>query len=119
VDLKNGTADSLPEGVILEEAVRTGGGWRLTFSGQSRSPDAAYQLFLSEYFDEAGNKYSFNGWSSYMGGYWDEESQTYTETPDRFYVELTLSDYPCDVVYLSPAFSRAVTLDTPVVLAVK
>ncbi len=119
VDLAGRKADALPEGVTLEKAVRKGNSWLLTFAGQCREKDAAYQIFETNYYDEAGREYSYNSWSSGMTGYYDEEKQEYVETPDVFRVEFALKDYPYDVVYLSPAYSRVSTLEHPVVIGIK
>jgi len=107
VDLKNGTADTLPEGVEIKEILRKGDDWRLTFSARNREDDGIYQLFNIDYFDEAGNQYTFNSWSSQ------------TDEAEGFSVQFVLADYKDDVVYLSRAFSRSVKIDTPIVIEVK
>lgn len=107
VDLKNGTADTLPEGVEFKEAVRKGDDWRLIFSARNREESRLYQLFNIEYFDEAGNDYTFNSWSSQA------------DEAEAFSVQFVLADYKDDIVYLSRAFSRTVKIDTPIVIEVK
>lgn len=119
VDLANGTADALPEGVRLEDAVREGESWLLTFSGTCRKENASYQLFGTDYYDEAGTKYAYNSWSTGMTGYWDEESQQHVETPDKFRVQFALTDYPHEIVYLCPSYTRTAIMDAPIVIKVK
>ncbi len=119
VDLANGAADKLPEGVKLEQSVRKGNSWQLTFSGVERKEGSSYQLFGSKYYDETGNEYEYNSWSSGATGYFDEEANKYIETPGVFRVQFSLTDYPFDTVYLSPSASRTVKLATPVEIKVK
>lgn len=117
IDLANGTADKLPEGVTLVESIRNGSSWALTFTGEERKENGSYQLFETKYYDEAGNDYAYNSWSTLNN--FDEETKTDTETPDTFKTQFYLLDYPFDTVYLSPSFSRAVTLETPLEIKVK
>ena len=119
VDLANGVADKLPEGMKLEQSVRKGNSWQLTFSGAERKENSSYQLFGNKYYDEAGNEYEYNSWSSGATGYFDEKANKYVETPGVFRVQFSLTDYPFDTVYLSPSFSRTATLVAPVEIKVK
>ena len=119
VDLANDVADKLPEGVKLEQSVRKGNSWQLTFSGAERKENSSYQLFGNKYYDEAGNEYEYNSWSSGATGYFDEKANKYVETPGVFRVQFSLTDYPFDTVYLSPSFSRTATLVAPVEIKVK
>ncbi len=116
VDLKHGTADFLPEGIRLEEASRENGGWQLMFSGPARKENTAYQLFNTDYYDEAGNRYEFDTWTS---RYADNDSAAAAGLSERFETRLTLLDYPYDTVYLSPLFSRTVKAEVPIVLEVR
>ncbi len=118
VDLANGVADRLPEGVKLERAVRQDDHWLLTFSAVERKDNSEYQLFGTKYHDESGKEYEFNSWSS-STGYFDEQANKYVETPGLFRVEFALDHYPFDTVYLSPSFSRKVKLETPVMITIK
>lgn len=119
LDLKNKTAEALPEGVAFESAVKSGDGWKLEFSAEARQENAHYQLFLTDYFGETGNKYSFNSWYSGAMSVWDEQTKEYTEVPGRFLVSFALKDYPYDTVLLSPDYTRTSTLAQPVVIQVK
>jgi hypothetical protein len=118
VELANGTADRLPEGVKLIQSVRVGNDWKLTFSATEREKDHSYQLFMGQYFDEAGKEYSFNSWFTFSDGYTDEEGR-YVETPGMFSEEFSLTDYPFDTVWLSPSFSRTVKPAAPIEIKVK
>ncbi len=119
VDLANGAADKLPEGVKLEQSVRKGNSWQLTFSGAERKENSSYQLFGGKYYDETGKEYEYHSWSSGVTGYFDEKANKYVETPGVFSVQFSLTDYPFDTVYLSPSFSRTVKLAAPVEIKVK
>lgn len=119
VDLAHGTAETLPEGVTLEKAIRKNGGWELTFAGTEREKDHSYQLFGQTYYDEAGREYRYNSWSSGDTGYYDEGLKKYVETPGVFRVRFALVDYPYDTVYLSPSFSRVTTLSEAVVIEIQ
>ena len=119
VDLAKNAADKLPEGVKLEQSVRKGNSWQLTFSGAERKENNSYQLFGSKYYDETGKEYEYHSWSSGATGYFDEKTNKYVETPGVFRVQFSLTDYPFDTVYLSPSFSRTVKLAVPVKIKVK
>ena len=119
IDLAGGTAETLPEGVELIQAVRGGDGWQLMFAGVERTENASYQLFGTTYYDEAGSKYEYDSWSTETGGYYDEATERHVEAPGGFLVRFALKDYPYDTVFLSPCFSRTVHLETPVEIQVK
>ena len=119
VDLLSGIADDLPEGVELKQSTRKGDSWELTFSAIERKENSSYQLFGTTYYDENGNEYSYNSWSSGMKGYYDEATGIYTETPGVFIVQFTLSGYSSDTVYLMPSYSRLVELVIPMDVQVK
>jgi len=118
VDLAGGKVDRLLEGVELEQAVRRGGSWDLTFLAVERKKNSAYQLFSYIYFDEGGNEYSINSSSTSAVDSIDEAGE-HVETPGMFKTRFALTDYPYDTVYLSPVFSRAVSLEFPVEVIVK
>lgn len=119
IDLARETANILPEGVSLEQALRTGNDWQLTFSGIEQEEHPAYQLFGLRYYDDAGTEYEYNSWSSGGNGYVDAQTGAFVELPGKFTLQFALTDYPYDTVTLSPSFSRAVALETPVALTVK
>lgn len=119
LDLKNVKAEALPEGVAFEKAERKANGWLLTFAAKEFEENSSYQIWDNNYYDEEGNQYELNSWSSGHGGYYDEEQEKYIETPGIFRVEIPLKDYPYDIVYMSPIFTRKVELEQPVVLKIK
>ena len=106
MNLADGAADWLPQGVALEQARRDGRSWVLRFSGELRDGRPIPQLFDQDYYDEQGKRYEVHEWSF---GYNEQ----------GFYDEFVLIDYPYDVVYLSPSFSRVTTQDVPVEIEVE
>ena len=119
INLESGTADKLPEGVNLEQIVRSGNDWQLTFSGTERQENSQYQLFGTKYFDETGNEYDYNSWSSTALERFDEGKNEHVEVAGVFKVQFSLENYPFETVYLSPSFSRTVHLATPIEISVK
>ena len=103
LDLKNVQADK---------------GWLLTFIGKQYEEESSHQIWQSDYYDEQGQEYHFNSWST-SSGKWDEETDKYVESPGTFRVEIPLRDYPYDTVYMLPNFTRRVELPTPVVIKIK
>jgi len=119
VDLKNETADAVPEGVEFELSDRKKNGWTIVFSAPVIKENSAYQLWGWTYFDAEGKEHDLNGMSSSEGGYWDSEKNVFVGLPGRFIEEFDLIDYPYDEVWLCPAYSRRVTLDTPISIEIK
>lgn len=119
IDLTHGTAEALPEGVRLEQAVKSGDNWQLTFSCMEYEPNSSYQVFMTSYYDEQGNKHEFNSWLTGMDSYVDAATDEVVELGNRFAIKLTLFDYPDDAVYLELLYTEKNQLDTPVEIAVK
>lgn len=113
LDLKNKVIEALPQNVVLEEIERKGNNWVLEFSGKEYEKNASYQLWTWTYYDEENNEYDINGMSSNSN---DDHSD---ETLGRFNKKFVLRDYPHDIVYLSPAYSRMVNLPDPITIRIK
>jgi len=116
IDLANGTAEKLPEGVTLYEARRDGVSWHLSFAIIERAEGHSHQVFGGQrYFDEAGNEYWMNTWRTGM------RRGEFTEgfVPGVFFEEFTLFNFPYDIVYLSPAYSRIIRPDKPIAVRVR
>jgi len=114
IDLINGTADRLPEGVTLYEARREGQSWHLSFAVEEREENHNHQIFGWDYFNEAGDEFSVTSWST---GIRFHESEN-DNAPNIFFVQFYLVDFPYDVVYLTPSYSRMVRLHEPIVLRI-
>ena len=111
VDLNKRTGQNLPQGVKVHQAVRSDQGWEVSFSAPLREKNHSYQLFLSAYYDAAGQPYEYNTSSTTWYGEGLEDN--------AFLTTIWLRDYFEDNVYLTPHFSRVVELDQPVVIKLK
>ena len=116
IDLANATADPLPGGIEFKSAEETPVGWAVTFTAPQYSSHSSYQLFKSTYYDEYGHSYMNRQWSTFVADYINEGG---TEDATRFTVSFTLKDYPYDVVYLTPSFTRIDMLSEPVAVPIK
>lgn len=116
LDLVNATAQRLPQGVTFEKAERSGDSWLLTFSAKQYEGTAAYQLFTTEYYDEEGEKYEYNKWSTDVVGHIDEQTGKRVNIQE---VQIPLVNYPYDTVYLCPDFSTKEVLVKPVAIKIK
>lgn len=119
LDLKNEAIEALPPDVTLETAKRVEDSWLLTFSAKEPDEGVRKQLWDMKYYDLEGKEYSINAYSLVDGGYYDEEKQEYIETPGNYQHEFALVDYPYDVVYLCPSYSRIVDLPIPIKIRIK
>ncbi len=118
LDLVNTSAESLPEGITFESSERMGNRWNLTFSGVQYKENANYQIWESRYYDEQGKEYEFNGWST-TSGIWNEQEKKDIRKPNTFFVQISLDNYPYDIVYMSPIFSHHVQLQEPMAIKIK
>ena len=118
VDLKNKTADALPEGVEFISSERYYSGWRLEFTATAFD-NISCQVWRDGYFDAQGKRYDFNNYSFTSVGSSYQEGSTNVAAKNQFSIWLPLKDYPYDEVWLCPSYSRHVTLDTPVSIEIK
>jgi hypothetical protein len=86
VDLANVEAEKLPQGVTFSKAESTEDGWLLMFEAKEEVENSFYQIWAQDYYDEQGNKYTFNSWSSHNGESWDKESGQFVEKLGVFLV---------------------------------
>ncbi len=119
VNLKTKTADALPEGVEFVSSDKYYSGWLLKFTATSLKKDCAQQIWSTEYYDSQGNKYDINNYSFTSVGSSYQEGSTNEAAKNQYSVWLPLKDYPYDEVWLCPAYSRHITLDTPVSIEIK
>lgn len=108
VNLANQIADNLPQGVTIDQITRTDDGWTLSFSAPTREPNSAHAIFGIEYFDEQGNSYNY--WST---------TTIFSIKEDVFSEQFWLTDYPKDIVYLVPEYTRTTILSQPIEVKVK
>jgi hypothetical protein len=117
IDLKNVTADTLPQYVEFENATRRDNNWTLEFLAKEFKENMSYQLWRTDYYDEQGKEYSYNSWSTGVTDSYNEEIGQ--NKPEQFEVKFTLYNYPYDIVYLKPNYSRIVELPSPIEIKVK
>ncbi len=125
VDLANGTADRLPEGVELYSAQRSGNGWLVQFSAPEEEEMHFRQLFSMTYYDAEGSEYSMDSRSTMTEPYIegpisDEAFDAHRAAGEgRFFEILPLENYPYDEVWLCPTFSRTTEAEAPVTIPIK
>ena len=108
VDLANGTADRLPEGVELAAVHRRANGTVVEFKlADPDSPVAHRQIFEGVYYLEDGTEVDI---LEYSWSYEEDGSTT---------VWMPLKDCDQDAVLLAPLFSRATAAETPVTIPIK
>jgi len=115
IDLAKGTAYRLPEGVTLYEARRDGSAWHMSFTVEEREENHSHQIFSTTYYDEAGTEHRFTSWTS-SSMFCDDTNDL---TTGEFIVQFTISNYPYDIVYLVPTYSRVARPHQPTVLKVR
>lgn len=117
VNLKEKTAEKLPEGVSFDEAVKTRNGWELTFSSHKNSKSL---FFKSDFYDEQGNKYHIKSFmfTTDTSNVEDGNREIQKDKTQYFTLQFKLDDYTDDIVYLSPSYSKFIQLEEPVVISV-
>lgn len=113
VNLETGETGTLPEGVRFRSATRQLGGWVVAFEADSRKENFTHQLFGMEFYDEAGQQYEMNSWSSTFGDMNEDGEFSY------FVEELPLKDYPYGEVWLCPNYSHVWTAEEPIRIKVQ
>lgn len=111
IDLINRTGQNLPQGVKVHQAIRSDQGWEVSFSAPIREINHSYQLFLSTYYDAAGQPYEYN--TSSTSWYGEDLAD------NAFVTTIWLRDYFEDIVYLTLHFPRVVEFNQPVVVKLK
>lgn len=127
VDIANGTAKNLPQGVSLGGAERHGDDVRVTLFAKlggegSGTPIAtdSYSVASWGYFDPEGGEHRFERMSSSGSFRVDGEISRPDGVPEGCFSEsFVLKDYPWDTVELGMNFSRYTVFETPVTLPVK
>lgn len=118
LDLDKTQAQRLPQGVTFVKADRRNDSWELTFLAERYQEHHSYQLWAGTYYDESGNAYDINRWTTGGSVRLDENGEA-VQDDGCFLTTMALLHYPDDVVYLCPAFSRIVNLEQVVRLKIK
>lgn len=120
LDLIEGTAENLPQGIRLLKAERPySGSWEVTFLKFTKEVgDSGNLMGCHGFWDEAGNHYDV--WqSSTTNGYQDPETGEWFEEDGVISESFPLRDFYGTVVYLEPTSNRVTNFDTPVVIPIK
>ncbi|MBQ8822958.1 MAG: DUF4179 domain-containing protein [Lachnospiraceae bacterium] len=113
VNLKTGETGTLPENVRFVSATKESEGWIVSFEADYRKENHRHQLFLGDFYDESGERYEINCWSTIFG----EENENGEIT--TFVEEFPLNGYSGDEVWLSPNYSHVWTAQEPIEIVVK
>ena len=106
INLADGTAENLPQGVTLSECKKYENGWRLGFSGaQIRTDESCYQVVGNNCYDAAGNKYEIYGMTMGVGGYIDPTTGVENANVKAFEEHIELLNYNYDEVWISLMFT--------------
>lgn len=124
VDLENGIAENLPDGVRIERTVRRDGGWLVSTSAPYRWGNTTiYQIWDSSYFDAAGREYQCDSRASgnspmtldtISGEEWEAHKAYVAENKNRFFETIPLKGYTEDRVWLVPRWTTVTQQDVPV-----
>lgn len=120
LDLMEGTAENLPQGIRLLKVERPyGGSWEVTFLKSNREIGTLGNLMSCHgFWDEAGNHYDV--WQSgTTNGYQDPETGEWVEEEGVSAEDFPLRGFYGTVVYLEPTSNRATSFDTPVAIPIK
>lgn len=120
LDLIEGTAENLPQGIRLLKAERPySGSWEVTFLKFTKEVgDSGNLMGCHGFWDEAGNHYEvLQNASNY--GYLDPETGEWVEEDGVISESFPLQGFYGTVVYLEPTSNRVTNFDTPVVIPIK
>lgn len=117
LDLEQGTAENLPEGVRFLKAEKLQGGWIVSFAAPLKE-NRMYSLFNQMVWDGEGQAYDVSWWSSCYG-YEDPATGERLDSDTVFTEEFPLAGYEGTVVYLEPLFSRVSAFEVPVAVPIQ
>lgn len=118
LDLRQGTAENLPEDIRFLKAEELSGGWIVSFLAGIKGEHTMFGLFQHTFWDEAGQEHDIT-WESSTYGYEDPATGEQVDADSVFTAEFPLADYHGDTVYLEPLFSHTTQFETPVVIPIK
>lgn len=113
LNLVTGEHGELPEGAEFDSARKQGSGWVIKFRAAYDKNKPMYQLFGHLFYDEDGNEYEINQWSSMYGDPDEEGNITY------FYDEFPLLHFTEDEVWLTPHYSHNWVAEDVIVITIQ
>lgn len=119
LNLAEGTAENLPQGVRLLKAERKSELWSVVFLESEREIGGPSNLMSCHgFWDEDGNHYDI--WQSGSSiSYQDPETGEWREEEGVSTEDFLLGGFSGDVIYLEPTHNRATNFDTPVAITIK
>lgn len=118
LDLKNGTAENLPDFTRFLKAEKHPEGWVVYFAMPREPGGGMYNLFSGSFWDEEGQKYDIRQ-SSNTFGIEGEEAGERSEWDTMFTESFPLANFHGDVAYLEPHYNRITDFETPVSIIIK
>lgn len=118
LDLRQSTAENLPEGIRFLKAEELSGGWIVSFLAGIKGEHTMFGLFQHTFWDEAGQEHNITR-ESHTYGYEDPATGERVDSDSVFTMEMPLADYHGDTAYLEPLFSHTTQFETPIVIPIK
>lgn len=118
LDLRQGTAENLPEDVRFLKAEELSGGWIISFVAGIKGEHTMFGLFQHTFWDETGQEYDITQ-ESHTYGYIDRSTGERVDSDSVFTTEFPLAGYHGDTAYLEPLFSSISTFETPITIPIK
>jgi len=113
LNLVTGEHGELPEGAEFDSSRKQGSGWVVKFRAAYDEDKPMYQLFGHLIYDDDGNEYEINQWSSMYGDPDEEGNITY------FYDEFPLLKFTGEEVWLTPHFSHNWVAEDLIVITIQ
>lgn len=119
LDLAQGTAENLPQGVKLLRTERQGRGWSVEFLESEKEIGGPSNLMSCHgFWDAEGNHYDI--WQSGSSiSYRNPETGEWIEEEGVSAENFSLRGFSGSVVYLEPTHNRATNFNTPVAITIK
>lgn len=119
LDLAQGTAENLPQGVKLLRTERQGRGWSVEFLESEKEIGGPSNLMSCHgFWDAEGNHYDI--WQSGSSiSYRDPETGEWVEEEGVSTENFSLRGFSGSMVYLEPTHNRATNFNTPVAIIIK
>ena len=118
LDLRNGTAENLPEDIRFLNAEKHSDGWMVYFALPYEPYGFMYNLFSGGFWDEEGNEYDILQNGSSMG-IRDPETGERKDEETMFTESFPLAGFHGDVVYLEPHFNRTSGFEPSVFVTIR
>lgn len=120
LDLMEGIAENLPQGVRFHKAERQGNSWSVEFLESEKEIGGPSNLMSCHgFWDEDGNHYDIWQSGSRISSYQDPETGEWIEEEGISVEDFSMYGFSGSVVYLEPTCNRVTNYDTPVAIPIK